>query len=415
MKKLIIGSLFFIVSAALCAQTEDAVLLRVGNRDVLRSEFEYAYHKNKVQNKMLPTDFIQSFIRLKLQALEAENRGLDTLPSFCEQMKQLSLQFNRESMGPCPFVSKKYVSQPRLAHLFIYLPQSASPGTIRRACDRMDSIYHAVLSSGQPFEDCVRKYIDHPSNGVWGEKTVLPARHTMEEVERRVRQLKAGELSRPFVSPAGVHLMQVLERGEEHTEDETVEMALPDSDRTRGYLWNEWRESLLRDALEAEEENRDISSEQFASYFKKHKKKYAWELPRYKGCVLYCKDKSSAKVVKKLLKRVPMEQWPSVVEGYNRTNPAKEVKMESGLFRIGTNSAVDKVIFRQGTFLPLPDFPYVAAVGKKLKKGPESYRDVQRQVEDDYKAFRRSEEIAGWLRKYKVEINQEVLKTVNNH
>ena len=216
-------------------------------------------------------------------------------------------------------------------------------------------------------------------------------------------------------SPAGVHLMQVLERDEEHTEDETVEMALPDSDRIRGYLWNEWRESLLRDALEAEEESRGISSEQFAFYFKKHKKKYAWDLPRYKGCVLYCKDQSSAKAVKKLLKRVPMEQWPSVVEGYNRTNPAKEVKMESGLFRIGTNPAVDKVIFRQGTFLPLSDFPYVAAVGKKLKKGPESYRDVRRQVEDDYKAFRRSEEIAGWLRKYKVEINQEVLKTVNNH
>jgi len=415
MKKLIIGSLFSIVSAVLCAQTEDAVLLRVGNREVLRSEFEYAYHKNKVQNKMLLTDFIQSFIHLKLQALEAENRGLDTLPSFREQMKLLSLQFDRKSMEPCSFVSKKYVSQPRLAHLFIYLPQSASSRTIRMACDRMDSIYHTVLSSGQTFESCVQKYIDHPSGGVCGEKTVLPTHHTMEEVEQRVRQLKVGELSRPFVSPVGVHIVQVLQRGEEHAEDEAVEIGLSGSDKTRDYLWTEWREFLLREALNADEECRDILPEQLASYFKKYKKKYAWELPHYKGGILYCKDKSSSKVVKKLLKHVPMDQWPVVVEDYNRTNPAKEVMVETGLFRIGTNPAVDKVVFRQGTFLPSSDFPYVTAVGKKLKKGPESYWDVRKLVEDDYKAFRRSEEIAGWLKKYKVEINQEVLKTVNNH
>ena len=136
----------------------------------------------------------------------------------------------------------------------------------------MDSVYHAVLSSGQAFEDCVQKYIDHPSDGVYGEKTVLPAHHTMEEVEQRVRVLKAGELSHPFVSPAGVHLIQVLERGGELMGDEAAKAGFSDSDRNRDYLWNEWRESLLREALDADEEHRGVLPEQLASYFKKHKK-----------------------------------------------------------------------------------------------------------------------------------------------
>ena len=73
------------------------------------------------------------------------------------------------------------------------------------------------------------------------------------------------------------------------------------------------------------------------------------------------------------------------------------------------------MVFKQGVFLPSSEYPYVIAVGKKLKKGPDSYMDVYRQVENDYKSFRETEEEGKRLKKYKVEINQEVLKTVNNH
>lgn len=415
MRKLIIGSLFFVVSAVLHAQVEDMVLMHIGDREILRSEFEYAYHKNKAENKMLLTDFIQSFIHLKLQALEAENRGLDTLPSFREQMEQLAFRFNRSYRDTLSFAAAEDDSHPLVAHLFIYLPQNASSRMIQNASDRMDSIYRAVQSSGRKFEDCVQMYADNPGRGVYGERTVLPPHHSMEVVERKIRSLQVGELSRPFISPAGIHLIQVLERTGKHGADEMAGTDSFNVDKKRDYVWAEWRETLLREALDTKQGTRSVAPEQLVSYFKKHKKKYAWDLPHYKGGVLYCKDKSSAKVVKKLLKHTPIEQWPAVVESYNQTNPVKGVKVESGLFRIGTNAAVDKIVFGQGTFLPSSDYPYVMAVGKKLKKGPETYLDVRKQVEDDYKAFKRSEEIAGWLKKYKVEINQEVLKTVNNH
>ena len=60
-------------------------------------------------------------------------------------------------------------------------------------------------------------------------------------------------------------------------------------------------------------------------------------------------------------------------------------------------------------------FAYVFVMGKKLKKGPESYEDVKDAVIKDYQAVYQDAWLKDLKRKYKVEINQEVLKTVNNN
>lgn len=414
MKKLITGGLLVLVWMTLHAQTGDEVLMRIGGRDVLRSEFEYAYNKNNAQNKTLLTDFTQSFIHLKLQALEAESRGLDTLSSFREKMDELASRFGQATPASLVDVPEKAFPRTKIAHLFIYLPQNASARTIRMANDRMDSVYR-VVTAGQKFEELVRRCMTARTDGMHGEVVMLCPNHTMEEVERKIRSLQTGELSRPFVSPAGVHLIQVMEREEKGGNKEVEEDSEVKPDNKQTFLLAELREHLLRDALNEHSETGNARPEQLASYFKKHKKKYAWELPHHKGCVLYCKDKSSAKEMKKRLKRVPVERWAEVVEQYNMKHPDKPVKAECGLFQIGTNAAVDKLVFKQGTFLPSADYPYVMAVGKKLRKGPDSYLDVYRQVENDYKIARQTEEVGAWLKKYKVEIKQEVLKTVNNH
>lgn len=49
-------------------------------------------------------------------------------------------------------------------------------------------------------------------------------------------------------------------------------------------------------------------------------------------------------------------------------------------------------------------------MGKKLKKGPESYEDVKDAVIKDYQAVYQDAWLKDLKRKYKVEINQEVLK-----
>ena len=62
----------------------------------------------------------------------------------------------------------------------------------------------------------------------------------------------------------------------------------------------------------------------------------------------------------------------------------------------------------------LNDYPIDAVFGKKLKR-PDDYNDVRQQVIEDYQAYLEQTWVASLRKRYPVEINQEVLKTVNKH
>ena len=64
---------------------------------------------------------------------------------------------------------------------------------------------------------------------------------------------------------------------------------------------------------------------------------------------------------------------------------------------------------------PIKDYPYVAVIGKVLKKGPSEWTDISNQVVTDYQRMREDEYVAGLRKRYTFEIHEDVLKTVNNH
>lgn len=138
------------------------------------------------------------------------------------------------------------------------------------------------------------------------------------------------------------------------------------------------------------------------------------EHPRYKGVVLHCADKKTAKQAKKLLKKVPENEWEDMLRKTFNTSGAEIIKIEQGVFADGDNKYIDKLVFKKGAFDPVVSYPFTIAVGKK-QKGPEDYREVIDQVRKDYRNYLN----AYWERELresgKVEINQEVLKTVNNN
>ncbi|MBR6827582.1 MAG: peptidylprolyl isomerase, partial [Prevotella sp.] len=63
----------------------------------------------------------------------------------------------------------------------------------------------------------------------------------------------------------------------------------------------------------------------------------------------------------------------------------------------------------------LKDYPINAHYGKVLKKGPEDYTDVRGLVVADYQEELEREWVADLRRKYAFKVNDDVLKTVNNH
>ena len=69
---------------------QDPVILTINDSKVYKSEFEQIYWKNKKEKLATKEDldeYIKLFINFKLKVIAAENKGLDTLKKFINELK----------------------------------------------------------------------------------------------------------------------------------------------------------------------------------------------------------------------------------------------------------------------------------------------------------------------------------------
>ena len=101
--------------------------------------------------------------------------------------------------------------------------------------------------------------------------------------------------------------------------------------------------------------NREVScsEEELEKFFIDHRKDYQWDYPHYRGAVFHCKNKKTAKAIKKHLKRYDYSSWEEALNGLNPVF-AESYQMEYGLFQIGKNEYVDKLIFKCGSMNHCP-------------------------------------------------------------
>ena len=148
-------------------------------------------------------------------------------------------------------------------------------------------------------------------------------------------------------------------------------------------------------------------------YFKKNKKNYAWSEPRYKGFVIKCKDETTAKKLKKTIKKMN----PDSVSKYIRTQINNDTitfaTAERGLWKQGENSYVDLTEYKaQNVKVEREEnLPIVIVVGKMLKQ-PEIYTDVRGAITADYQNYLEKMWIEQLRNKHMVKINKEVLNTL---
>ena len=161
------------------------------------------------------------------------------------------------------------------------------------------------------------------------------------------------------------------------------------------------------------EQNLNCTEQELEKYFKQRRSDYGWGTPHFRGAVIHCQDKKTAKKIKKYLQKYPERHWPKAWNSMPE-EITKEARLETGLFPIGKNPFVDKLVFKCGTFDPLTDYPYSWVLGKKLKKGPTHWEDVREKVYQDCKKDKKEAEMEAIIRKYELEIDEEVLKTVNH-
>lgn len=394
MPRHLLGILIFLLVSVLVARAQgDIVLLNVGDDSVSKREFEYYFARSSIDD---PREFLPYFVEYKVKVLYAKELGLDTFPDFVAQrlyyIQTLSTEKNNQNAANYHSSGKEWV---KLWHITKSLHQHADKREEQRAKACMDSVYRALT-------------IGNETGKMKGEPFWIPKRYLLPEWICILENLKKGEISQPFYSPMGLHI--ICWEDKQYDEERKPHSQSLERDADVDLKMKEVDDALLVAAL-TQTHVISCSDKELEAFFTEHHADYQWELPHYRGVVFHCKDKKKAKLIKKCLKRYDAHLWKEALERQQALSGSYQA--EFGLFQIGKNEYVDKLVFKCGDYEPLEDYPYTFVMGKKLK-GPESYRDVQERVREDYLKSQEKTWIDVVKQKYKVEINEEVLKTVNN-
>ena len=470
--KLLIGAML-LCGNIVFAQVDDPVVMKINGQPVSRSEFEYSFNKNNsegVIDKKSVDEYVDLFVNYKLKVEAAKEARLDTLKSFLNEFAGYRDQQIRPAMitdADIEAEARRIYEETRSridgnggmtkpAHILVMVKQKADEAQQKAAKERIDSIYNA-LQNGADFAELAKKCSDDKgtaANG--GELQWIAKGMTLKEFEDAAWALEKGQMSKPVLSPAGWHIILLKDKGnffdydsqradivryieqrglrekiidnkldsigkaqnttaEKVLEAKRLELEANDSDLRN--LIKEYYDGLLLYEIS----NRTVWEKAAAdeaglvAYFKKNKKNYKWDAPRFKGIAYHVKDQADEKAVKDAVKGLPFDQWADKLRKTFNNDSILRIRVEKGIFKQGDNALVDREVFGVDTIAKgLKDYPIDAVYGQKLK-APKEMTDVKAQVLADYQDALEKEWVEGLRRKYAVEIDEEVLKTVNKH
>ncbi len=180
------------------------------------------------------------------------------------------------------------------------------------------------------------------------------------------------------------------------------------------YLLQEYHDGILLFNISNDKiwEKASADTTGLRTFFKTNIKQYAWQKPHYKGKILACKDRKTAKTIQKKFKKMSVQQINAYIASLNKDSVI--VESQSGLWAKGTNPIIDNLAFndKTATFVASKEFPYVFVWGKILDSLPEEYTDVRAAVVTDYQNYLEEEWVKDLEKKYPVTINEDILKAV---
>lgn len=475
MRHFILTSVLGLVATVTFAQS-DPVVMTVNGVPVTRSEFEYSYNKNNndgVIDRKSVTEYADLYANYKMKVQAALDEHLDTLSSFKEEFAL----YRDQQVRPTLVTDAEVLVEARKAYdrakenigprgliqpadIYLFVSSKATPQEQERVKQRADSVYNA-LQNGADFAELAKKVSENmltaKNGGLMG---WMQPNQNYPEFEEVAYSLQPGEYSRPFLDPNGYHIVLMKARKQlepfDQIKDQIVrsferqgirdaiaqqklrnELAASNNSMTMEqvmekradslaavdpemkYLMQEYHDGLLLYEISNRQVWDRAAKDEVGqrAWFEAHKKDYAWKEPHYKGIAYHVKDKADVKAVKKCVKNLPFDQWAEALRTTFNPDSVIRIRVEKGIFKQGDNPTIDRMVFKVANAKDKvnPDYPIDAVYGKKLKKYPEDYTDVRAQVITDYQEMLEQEWIASLRRRYQVKINEDVLKTVNQH
>lgn len=470
-KQLINFSLLIITFCAISAETakgqDNPTVMTINGKPVELSEFVYSYKKNNgpdVLEQKTVKEYVDLFVNYKLKVEAALDAKYDTLASYNKEFRQYRdqqvlptlindadvenealkiYQDTKDRIGPDGLVLPE--------HILLMTGQNPSDSLMNASKQRADSLY-AELKKGADFEELAKKYSQDPGSAQrGGEIGWISKGQTLKAFEEAAFALKKGDVSKPVLSEVGYHIIKMKDRkqlepydslredimkfienrslrkqiaknrlksiaeSKGETEEQVMD-ARADSiaaiDQDMKYLIQEYHDGLLLyEASSREVWDKAAKDEKgLNKFFKKNKKSYAWDEPRFKGIAYHTKDAADVEAVKKAVKGKKFGEWAQILRTTFNNDSVLRIRVEKGIFKRGDNGLVDKMEFgvADAKVKTVKGFPNDGVYGKMLK-APEEMGDVRALVVADYQEQLEEQWVEQLRAKYPVEVKWDII------
>ncbi len=222
MKKFFVLTLSLFLGTAAFAQ--DPVIMTIDGHPITKSEFLQIYLKNNdnpTYDKASLDDYMELFRKFKLKVAEAEDLGYDTVPKLVRELtgyrKQLARPYLIDSARNEALVLEAYdrmKEEVHASHILVRLDENATPADTLAAYNRLMGLRERIVG-GQKFALVAsgKNGSEDPSvknNG--GDLGFFTAFQMVYPFEETAYNTPVGEVSMPFRTRFGYHILQVHER-----------------------------------------------------------------------------------------------------------------------------------------------------------------------------------------------------------
>jgi len=204
-------------------QDEKKVLFSVDQNPVYNAEFIRVFEKNKdivvEDDRKDFDDYFELFVDFKLKLKQARDLELDTLSSYTsdlskyrEQLIQPYLQNPEATEELVQEAYQRTIEEVNASHILVMLKPDASPTDTLKAYQKISTARSQIIN-GASFDSIANVYSEDPSvkmnNGNLGYFSAFSMVYSFENAAYKT---EVGEVSNPFRTQYGYHIVKVNEK-----------------------------------------------------------------------------------------------------------------------------------------------------------------------------------------------------------
>ncbi len=235
LKTALIIILTTLTAGSFARSDDDRVLLRIEDREITKSAFLDIYRKNNLESavagKKSVEEYMDMYIDFRLKVRYAKDQGLDTLESFIDELQgyrdQLAQKYLVDHEVTERLIEEAYERSQYdvgVSHILLNLEEHAPPEDTLAVYEEMMDIRQRIID-GASFGEMAVRYSDDPSakgreaagnqpaqRGNEGHLGYFTVFNMVYPFESAAYQTSPGEISLPFRSSFGYHIVKVHDR-----------------------------------------------------------------------------------------------------------------------------------------------------------------------------------------------------------